>query len=116
MAISVSERILEAWGFEAVSPSRSLTAVFHSLHVYQVQGLTMGEPHIGPISGVVADGRYKLCVGNGVNAMCLELTQDQYSDSEEKWRAEHSSSPPYLMILLGPTKKQIGRASCRERV
>jgi hypothetical protein len=65
----------------------------------------MGEPHIGPISGVVADGRYKLCVGNGVNAMCLELTQDQYSDSEEKWRAEHSSSPPYLMILLGPTKK-----------
>jgi hypothetical protein len=103
MTISVSEHFLEAMGLRSLSPSRPLAAMYHSLHVYEVQGFTLEAPSLEPISGAVAGLVYTLSVGSSLNAICLSLVQDDYTNSEEEWQKERRCTPPYLVVHLGPT-------------
>jgi hypothetical protein len=103
MTITVSEHLLEAWGLQPLSSGHRLTAVFHSLHIYEVRGFTLEAPSLEPISGSVAGFAYALSVGSSVNAICRRIVQDNYADSEEEWQKEHKCTPPYLIVHFGPT-------------
>lgn len=103
MPISVSDRVLEGMGLRPLSPGQPLVAMFHSLHVYEVRGFTLEAQSLGAISGTVAGFAYTLSVGSSVNAICRQLVQDDYADSEEEWQKEHKCTPPYLIVHLGPT-------------
>jgi hypothetical protein len=106
MPISVSNYVLEAMGLQPRSPGHSLAAAFHSLHVYEIRGVTLEAPSLEPISGMVAGLAYTLSVGSSINAVCRRLVQDDYAESEEAWQVEHKCAPPYLIIHLGPTTEQ----------
>jgi hypothetical protein len=116
MTITVSEHLLQAWGLQPLSSGHRLTAVFHSLHIYEVRGFTLEAPSLEPISGSVAGFAYTLSVGSSVNAICRRIVQEDYADSEEEWQKEHKCTPPYLIIHLGPTAEHesIGRHTKEE--
>jgi hypothetical protein len=103
MTIQLSEYVLERMGFKSLSPSRPLAAVFHSLHVYEVRGFTVEALSLEPISGTVAGVAYTISVGSSVNAVCLKIVEDDYTNSESEWQVAHKCTPPYLVVHLGPT-------------
>jgi hypothetical protein len=105
MVIHLSEHLLKGMGLAPLSPSRPLTATFRSLHVYAVQGFTLEAASLEPISGTVAGVPYTFCVGSSVNAISVKMVRDTFVEHEEKWQTEHKCAPPYLMVLLGPTKE-----------
>lgn len=98
-----SDAVLQGMGLRPRPPGHLLTAVFHSLHVYEIRGFVLEAATSGAISGVIAGFPYTLSVGSTVNAICRQLVQDDYADSEEEWQKEHKCTPPYLIIHLGPT-------------
>lgn len=103
MSISVSDHVLEAMGLSLLPQGQRPAAEFHALHVYAVRGFTLDAKSLGMISGTVAGESYTLSVGCSVNALCRQLVQDDYADSEEDWQKEHKCNPPYLLVHLGPT-------------
>ena len=44
-------------------------------------------------------------MGQSENAVCQTLTQNDLTDSEQKWQEGHKCTSPYLVVHLGPTKK-----------
>ena len=102
---SLSKHVLEAMGFQVRLPDSTLAAVFHSLRVYEVQGIVLDYQSIEPISGSVQGVAYTLSIGSSVNAICRTIMSEDYTDSEQDWQKEHRCSPPYLIVHLGPTTK-----------
>lgn len=53
---------------------------------------------------IIMDGvELTVCIGNSLNTMCRVLLANDFTSDEDEWKEQHSSSPPFLMILLGPT-------------
>lgn len=107
MAISLSNAVLESMGFRPFSQAESLSARFHYLHVYQVQGFNVDKTSLPACTGAIGGRPYQLAVGASVNAVCRTLVSDDLADSEEEWQKEHKCRPPYLVIHLGPTDEQV---------
>ena len=105
MAISLSTAVLEAMGFRPLSPAEPISAKFHSLHVYEIQGFIVDEASLPARIGAIAGRPYQLAVGASVNAICRTLVNDDLVDSERERKKEHKCTPPYLVIHLGPTKE-----------
>jgi hypothetical protein len=103
MTTSITKYALEKMGFQCWPPDQPLAAKFYSLHVYEIRGFTLEAPSLEPISGSVAGVAYRLSVGSSVNAVCRQIVQDDYVDSEEQWEKEHKCTPPYLVVYFGPT-------------
>lgn len=107
MAASISNAVLEAMGFPRLGGSETISARFHSLHVFEVRGFTLEEPSLPIRSGRIGGRNYELGVGSSVNAVCRSLVQDDLADSEQEWQQEHQCTPPYVVVHLGPTKEYL---------
>ena len=105
MAVSLSSALLESMGFRPLFQGGSISAKFHTLHVYQVQGFTVDEPNLPARTGAIAGRSYQLALGASVNAICRTLVSDDLTDSEQEWQKVHKCTPPYLVIHLGPTEE-----------
>jgi hypothetical protein len=105
MAISLSTAVLEAMGFRPLSSAELISARFHALHVYAIQGVVVGEASLPARIGAIAGRPYQLAVGASVNAVCRTLVDDDLADSEQEWQKQHKCTPPYLVVHLGPTEE-----------
>ena len=105
MAISLSTTLLEGMGFRSLSTAESISAKFHALHVYEIQGFIVDEATLPACIGAIAGRAYQLAVGASVNAVCRTLVNDDLADSEQEWQKEHKCTPPYLVVHLGPTEE-----------
>lgn len=104
MASQVSDSVLDVMGFTPLQSSRRIEAKFYSANVFAIQGFNIEEIEpLVPISGEIDGHSYILAVGNHLNTVSSALTGMEFTESEEKWRADHKCAPPYLIVLLGPT-------------
>jgi hypothetical protein len=101
--MSLSNAVLERMGYLPLSPQKSISARFHSLHIYEIRGFTVDEASLPACTGAVAGRPYHLAIGSSVNAVCRTLVSDDLADSEPEWQKEHKCTPPYLIVHLGPT-------------
>lgn len=95
---------LKMMGFEAISPDEPVSARFHLLKVYGIQGITLSESELAGVAVFSGDG-YRVAIGNSVNALSTSLLGDGFVDDEESWWAEHRLSPPFMMMHVGPTQR-----------
>ncbi len=92
-------------GFRPIGENESITAVFHSLHVYEVQGFTMSNESLINFGGHISEFSYEVAVGNNVNELSKILVGDDLAEDEAAWLKENQSTPPYVIIHIGPTSK-----------
>lgn len=100
----LSSYAIEQMGFRRRLPEESIAAEFHSLVVYEVQGINL-ENDVLEIDGAVGDAPYKLALASSINAACRKLLSDDLSDDEDQWKAEHKCTPPFILIHIGPTTR-----------
>lgn len=111
----LSDAALERMGFSPLPTGQAISGVFNALHAYEIRGFIAETEAISPISGIVAGCSYSLSVGSSINAICRQLVQDDFADSEEEWQTEHKCTPPYLIVHLGPTgEHQISGSHVKE--
>jgi len=101
--LTLAPATLEAIGLNPVPKGFALRARFHSVHVYEVRGLTFPTPSFPVSSGTVSGRSYHFTMGASVNAICQSLANDDFADDEAHWRQERRANPPYLMVHFGPT-------------
>jgi hypothetical protein len=80
-----------------------LSARFHTLHVYEIRGLTFTAATMPPRSGIIGTRAYRFTVGSSINAICRSLVNDDFADDEAEWKQERRANPPYLVVHLGAT-------------
>lgn len=90
-------------GFEPLPTGAVLSAAFYSAQVYQIKGMTLDESALPPSAGTVGTAGYRLSAGSSVNAIFQALLSDDFVDDEDSWKDKGKHSPPYLVILIGPT-------------
>lgn len=101
--MQLSSHAIAAMGFTPIPVDGPVSAAFHALHVFSVQGFTVsGEPV------VVKDGRaagvdYTIGCGASVNAVCQALLGQQFTEDEAEWAQTRRANAPYLVVHLGPT-------------
>jgi hypothetical protein len=92
-------------GFRPLLEAESISARFHSVGVYTVQGFTIDEPAIPAQSGSIAGRSYQLALGASLNAVCRVLVNEDFDGDEGEWRKKQNAPPPYLIVHFGPTQE-----------
>lgn len=93
---------IESMGFQELPTDQSITARFEAFRIYDVRGVTLKE-------GSPADARVilwpdvKFAFGNSVNQLTKALVGEEYTEDETEWCNKSGASPPYLVVLVGPT-------------
>lgn len=103
MTMNLSNAALEGMGLIPIATGQRVSGAFHILHAYEIRGCIVDVEAISPVSGIIAECPYSLSVGSSINAVCRQLVQDDFTESEDEWQAEHKCTPPYLIVHLGPT-------------
>lgn len=103
--INVSDDLLEAIGFRRLTAGELYSAEFHALRVFELRGVVVTGNDAVRKEGEVRGVRYTMAVANSVNAACRALVDDDWVDgSEDEWQQKNRSSPPYLVVHVGPTR------------
>jgi hypothetical protein len=93
---------LESMGFRELPAGQSITARFEGFRIYNVRGVTLKDG--SPIEArVIVWPDVKFAFGNSVNQLTKALVGEDYTDDETEWRTKSGGSPPYLVVLIGPT-------------
>ena len=100
----VSDRVIEAMGFERHPDGLPLAARFHSLNIFSISGMKLDTNEIARFSGILSGHKFEVGIGVSVNTLARALSGDDYADDEGEWTAENRCAPPYAMIHIGPTK------------
>jgi hypothetical protein len=103
MAITYSDQVMRAMGFHPFSDSEIVSAKFFSVHVYQMQGITVPADYLKSYPVKIADHQHPIAIGNSVNSLSRLLFNDDFTQDEEAWKRENNCAPPYLAIKYGPT-------------
>ncbi len=111
MSVSLSSGLLQGMGFTRLADDESISGNFSSLHIYELQGITLSEPGPPPLSGTISGVRFRLLVDSGVNTGSQRLLGDILVDDELAWEKKHQCTAPYLLIHFGPTREHIA-AGC----
>jgi hypothetical protein len=101
--MSLSHYALGRMGFRRRRNNELLRTAFFSVHVFEVHGISpsFGSP-IGS-NGSVGGVEYRLALAATLNAAAQLVASDDFADDEPAWVAQRKSSPPYLLIHVGPT-------------
>ncbi|HNS22586.1 MAG TPA: hypothetical protein PKH24_18935 [Sedimentisphaerales bacterium] len=102
--MGLSTTAIDAMGFVPIPPDKPLDAVFHSLHVFEVRGLTVQGAKAVTTAASTAGIQYDIGLGDSINTLCSALAVVLYTTDEEAWAKEHKCKPPYVMIHFGPTQ------------
>lgn len=101
--MKLTNHAIESMGFKPIAEGEPIEASFCSLHVFEVRGFTLKDggalTHTAAVSGV----QYRIGVGQSVNEACNALLGDVYTDDEDNWAKDHKCTPPYVIVLFGPT-------------
>lgn len=94
---------IEGMGFRRMHAGEKLTASFHTLHVFAIEGLTTDS--VTPITkeGKVAGVSFTAGIGNSLNALSTAIVAGEFTDDEAKFAEDHKCAPPFLMVHIGPT-------------
>lgn len=97
---------LEGMGFEQIPADLKIKAHFRSLNVYKVRGIVSDKQSpINPADLKSTDNGISFSLGDSVNEICRLLANDNFTDDEERWRAETNSNSPYLVVLTQSPEK-----------
>jgi hypothetical protein len=99
-----SDHVIEAMGFEKAPENMALTARFHSLNVFHIQGVRVDETALIFQSSTLNDNVSEIGIGNSINSICKKMLKDKFVDNEEEWQNQKKCRPPYIVVNLGPTK------------
>jgi hypothetical protein len=101
--MNLSYHALEKMGYRRLLPNESLTAAFSSVTVFSMQGISLPENSLLTSAGAVDGTPYSMCLANSVNAASNALTSEDFCEDETEWLTQNNCSPPFLLILIGPT-------------
>lgn len=104
MTLSLSSHLMEQLGFRQIGGNATISAAFHSIHIYEVQGFTVDEEALSSMKGMISGASYEVAVGSSINETCRKLLDDDLADDETAWEKEHRCTPPYVLIHFGPTR------------
>lgn len=90
-------------GFTRIPVDGALSAAFHALHVFSVQGFTVSGGQVVVKSGRAAGVEYTVGCGASLNAVCHALLGQQFTEDEVGWAQTRGANSPYLVVHLGPT-------------
>jgi hypothetical protein len=108
--MQLSNFAIERMGFRPVNSDESCCAQFHCIRTFAVQGLTLPMNTTLQLNGRLGQVPYQIGIGTSVNAICRRLVQDDLITDEAEWAKDKGGSPPYLMLLLGPTSEHTSTA------
>lgn len=92
-------------GFRPFEVGESLTASFSSIFVYEARGMTLGADTVEVIAGNVSGVAYRIAAGEKINATCVALANDIFTDDDEdQWKIQNGCSSAFVLIQLGPTQ------------
>jgi hypothetical protein len=90
-------------GFRRRREDEHLSASFFSVSAFEVQGISNSLGLLLDASGVIDGVNYKLAISDSLNTAARKVASDSFADDEQAWVHEHTCSPPYLLIYVGPT-------------
>lgn len=93
----------ELMGFKPIPKGAAISARFHAVHVLAIEGITADPDTSAQVRAEVHGVSFQLAVGASLNATARHLLDDDYAEDEAAWTKEHSCSPPYALVHLGPT-------------
>jgi hypothetical protein len=97
---------LESMGFRRLEVGESVSASFHSLHTYELQGIKLnGNDDVVRSHGISSGVPYEVAIGISVNALTRSIMNDDLAEDEEEWQKIHKCQPPFVLIHIGPTKE-----------
>lgn len=100
----VSDQVIEAMGYKKAPKNMALTAQFHCLHVFHIQGLRVDEGTLIVRTDQLGGNLIQIGIGNSVNAICRKMLDDCYADDEDQWQKDKKCAPPYVVVHFGPTE------------
>ncbi len=95
---------IEKMGFKRLEEGERIEAIFRSIHIYKISGVKLDGLKSLLFHLTVYESPVQLSVGSDLNAMCRELVGEDFVDNLDEWERNKRSSPPYLVIMFGPTK------------
>jgi hypothetical protein len=103
--LNLSYYALQQMGYRRREAEESLTASFSSITFFCLQGFVLPADSVLLSHGVVEDAKYSMCLASSVNAASIALVNEQYCEDEQEWQNERKCAPPYLVVLVGPTRE-----------
>lgn len=94
---------LERLGYRRRRDDESLAAAFSCVYAFEVQGVSPSPGLLIEANATVSGVDYRLALSGTLNAAAQRVASDDFADDEPAWAAQHKSSPPYLLIHIGPT-------------
>jgi hypothetical protein len=88
-----------------MAEGHEIVARFQSLHAYDARGFTVDSGLAVHLDGSAHGVDYNMAVGDNINGLCRLLLDDDFTDDEGAWAAEHKCSPPYVLLHIGPTSE-----------
>src|SRR5687767_3979968 len=101
--MQLSSHAIAAMGFTRIPVEGAVSAAFHALHVFSVQGFTVSGDQVVVKGGRAAGLGYTIGCGASVNAVCQVLLGQRFTEDEADWAQARPANPPYLVVHLGPT-------------
>src|SRR5688572_9177407 len=101
--MQLSSHAIAAMGFTRIPVDGAVSAAFHALHVFSVQGFTVSAEKVVVKDGRAAGVDYTIGCGASVNAVCQALLGQQFTEDEAEWAQTRRANAPYLVVHLGPT-------------
>jgi hypothetical protein len=101
--MQLSSHAIAAMGFNRIPVDGAVSAAFHALHVFSVQGFTVSGEQVVVKDGRAAGVDYRIGCGASVNAVCRSLLGHQFTEDEAEWARDRRANAPYLVVHLGLT-------------
>ena len=99
-----SKHLLEKMGFKFFPDGEAVSGKFFIVHIFEIRGFTIDAATLNPKTKRIRGVTCRAVIGSDLNAISRKMTGDDFAEDQEKWLAEHKCTPPFLMIILGPTK------------
>jgi len=100
-----SSHVMEGMGLRRIEPGETIVGRFFSIHVFEVQGFIVDAGTVHTQEAQMEEVRYRFGIGASVNSLCQALLGDDFVPDEADWAKEHSCTPPYVIVLVGPTSE-----------
>lgn len=96
----LSPEVITAMGFQPIESVSPITATFHSLNIYQIEGLSLAND---AVDYTCYDSRtgIRFCFGNDINEIFKALVNDTWTDTQEdhdEWQEGRKARPPHLVV------------------
>ncbi|WP_422031378.1 hypothetical protein [Roseovarius sp.] len=110
-SMGLSKSALESLGYKPLAPSESVKGTFTRIDVLVIQGITLNAAYLPPFEEEINGISFRIGIGDSLNEVCKQLVGEEFVDDEEHWKKETKSTPPFMLLLFGPTSEYVGSAT-----